>query len=484
VANPSIVRIFFSFTPLVGNRHEWTGSSSTRTVQAPHRPEPQPYLVPVRARSVRKTHRSIRSLSVVRLMGLPLSVKEMFSIMSSLLRFRRWRTGKFEIENWRLKIYNAQHYTMSDFEIYKKAAVVLRAGENVALITVISTEGSTPGKVGYKMLVWGQDAQTLRPGSGQALGTVGGGLVEAEVIDMAKRSLSRTGNQVFKFTFDGLTNNERGICGGVMELLVETFDQKSLPLFQDLLAAIENGQKGALVSIISPKRAAKKVFLKKISDLRMPIGGPKTEIENIDSLGDQPEKRTLQGGVEAFIEPVLEEPMVFIFGAGHLSYHICRCAKSVNFRVTVCDDRAEFANKSRFADADNIIVESFETVFDRIDVNKNSYIVIVTRGHQSDQIVLEKAVKTDAKYVGMIGSKKKTATILKGLQEKGIPQKVLTRVYSPIGISIGAVTPQEIALSIVCELTKIRRLGETPAIKHMRISARGPAQHWAGQEGK
>jgi xanthine dehydrogenase accessory factor len=182
-----------------------------------------------------------------------------------------------------------------------------------------------------------------------------------------------------------------------------------------------------------------------------------------------PERRTLQGGVEIFIEPVSEEPMVFIFGAGHLSYHICRLAKSVNFRVTVCDDRAEFANQGRFPDADSIVVESFETVFDRIDVTKNSYIVIVTRGHESDQTVLEKAVKTDAKYVGMIGSKRKTLTILKRLQEKGIPRETLRRVYSPIGISIGAVTPQEIALSIVCELTKIRRLGAASASDHMKI---------------
>jgi xanthine dehydrogenase accessory factor len=163
--------------------------------------------------------------------------------------------------------------------------------------------------------------------------------------------------------------------------------------------------------------------------------------------------------------------MVFIFGAGHLSYYICRYAKSVTFRVTICDDRAEFANQERFPDADSIIVESFETVFDKIDVNKNSYIVIVTRGHASDEIVLERAVKTDAKYVGMIGSKKKTTTILKRLKEKGIPQVSLRRVYSPIGISIGAVTPQEIALSIVCELIKIRRLGDTSTPKHMRISA-------------
>jgi xanthine dehydrogenase accessory factor len=267
-----------------------------------------------------------------------------------------------------------------------------------------------------------------------------------------------------------------------MELLVEIFDQKALPLFEDLLVAIENGQKGALISIISPKRAPKKVFLREQQvDASANLDLPPEAISSIKRVmnTEQAEKNALQNGVEIFIEPVLGEPMVFIFGAGHLSYHIARYAKSVNFRVTVCDDRAEFANQGRFPDADSIVVESFETVFDRIDVTKNSYIVIVTRGHESDQTVLEKAVKTDAKYVGMIGSKRKTLTILKRLQEKGIPRETLRRVYSPIGISIGAVTPQEIALSIVCELTKIRRLGETPAPKHMKISARGGPQEVA-----
>jgi len=425
---------------------------------------------------------------------------------SPCLRRDKLVPAKTGIETWQLKIYNAQHYTMNDFEIYKNAAVVLKTGENVALITVISTEGSTPGKVGYKMLVWRPLAPGPVPGvtlptGGRAktLGTVGGGLVEAEVIDIAKgilpkhapsagsgQALSKvegTENRVLRFSFDARTGSEgprsagiqRGICGGSMEVLVETFDQKSLSLFEDLLVAIDSGQKGALVSIISPKRAPKKVFLREQQvDAPANLDLPPESVASIRSVihREQPERRTLQGGVGIFIEPVLEEPMVFIFGAGHLSYHIARYAKSVNFRVTVCDDRAEFASKSRFADADNIIVESFETVFGKIDVNKNSYIVIVTRGHESDQIVLEKAVKTDAKYVGMIGSKKKTATILKILQEKGIPQKVLRRVYSPIGISIGAVTPQEIALSIVCELTKIRRLGDAPTANHMKVSAR------------
>ncbi|GAI30130.1 unnamed protein product, partial [marine sediment metagenome] len=196
-------------------------------------------------------------------------------------------------------------------------------------------------------------------------------------------------------------------------------------------------------------------------------------IESIKKLVAKEEavKRTLEDGGQIFIETICEQPMVFIFGAGHLSYYISRFAKSLNFRVTVCDDRAEFANKKRFPNANNIIVESFESVFDRIDVNKNSYIVIVTKGHKWDEIVLEKAVKTDAKYIGMIGSKRKTLTLLTKLSKRGIPEEALRRVYSPIGISIDAVTPEEIALSIVCELVKIRRLEHTPETKHMTIAS-------------
>ena len=209
--------------------------------------------------------------------------------------------------------------------------------------------------------------------------------------------------------------------------------------------------------------------IKTITNIELPT----ETIESINKIvsKEQSAKITLEGGVEMFIETIAEQPMVFIFGAGHLSYYISQYAKSLNFRVTVCDDRAEFANKERFPLADNIIVENFENVFDRIKINKNSYIVIVTKGHKCDQIVLEKAVKTNANYIGMIGSKRKTSTILKKLREKGAPKDVLRRIYSPIGISIGALTPQEIALSILCELVKIRRLGHTPETKHMTIAS-------------
>lgn len=355
---------------------------------------------------------------------------------------------------------------MNDLEVYKKATSVLSRGENIAVITVISTTGSTPGKVGYKMLVWGKNGETI--------GTVGGGLTEANVINIAKKTLPKTENQVVKFNLDGTEDDEKGICGGSIEFLIETFDKKSLPLFKELSAVIENGVWGALVSIIRPNKAPEKILLRSIEklDTATNIDFSPEVTASIKELvaKKRPAKKTLEDGVEIFIETIDEQPMVFIFGAGHLSYHISRYAKSVNFRVTVCDNRVEFANKNRFPDASNIIVEGYESIFDKIDINKNSYIVIVTQGHKSDEIVLERAVKTNAKYIGMIGSKRKTLTILKNLQKKGISTKTLKRIYSPIGISIGAFTPEEIALSIVSELIKIRRLGDAPKTNHMRIT--------------
>jgi xanthine dehydrogenase accessory factor len=355
---------------------------------------------------------------------------------------------------------------MNDLEIYKKAAQVLKKGENIALITVISTTGSTPGKVAYKMLVWGKNGETI--------GTVGGGLIEANMINMAKNILPKTENQVFRFDLDGIEDDEKGICGGSIELLIETFDKKNLPLFKELSIVIENGGKGVLISIISPKKPPEKIFLKSADqvDIASDVSFSPEIIESIKKLvaKEQSAKQTLENGTEIFIETISEQPMLFIFGAGHLSYYISRYARTLNFRLTICDDRAEFANKGRLPDANNIIVESFETVFDKIDISKNSYVVIVTKGHKCDEIVLGKAVRTEARYIGMIGSKRKTSTILKRLHKKGIPEEALRKVYSPIGVSIGALTPQEIALSIVCELVKVRRLGDAPETKHMAIS--------------
>ena len=132
------------------------------------------------------------------------------------------------------------------------------------------------------------------------------------------------------------------------------------------------------------------------------------------------------------------------------------------------NDRITFFNP----DAEEILVEDFGQVFERLRIDHHSYLAIVTRGHKCDQIVLEQAVRTEARYVGMIGSRRKTLTLLQKLRDKGISRERLERVYSPIGLSIGAVTAEEIALGIVGEFIKVRRLGDEPGIGHMTICGR------------
>jgi xanthine dehydrogenase accessory factor len=353
---------------------------------------------------------------------------------------------------------------VNECSIFEKAASLLDAGENVALVTVSAATGSTPGKIGYKILVWGA--------AGHTLGTVGGGAIESEMIRLATAKLAEPGSRVCRFDLHDEHQDQHGICGGSIEFLVETFDRTWQPLFAELADAVTAGRAGILVSTIETGRPPAKVFL------RLPVA--------TDSAADVPEEifaaaeqmiaegqaaaRVSVRGADVLLENIAHRPRLIILGAGHLASHICKYAKAVQFEVAVCDDRPAFANRQRFPDADHITVESFESLFDIIQVNADSYIVIVTRGHKWDRIVLEKALTTDARYIGMIGSKRKTRLIMEQLAQKGIPNRLLEKVYSPIGISIGALTPEEIALSIVCELVKVRRLGDAAEVGHMKQS--------------
>ncbi len=291
---------------------------------------------------------------------------------------------------------------MDDRDLFRKAISLIDGGQHVALVTVTATTGSTPGKVGFRMLVFDEGRSIA--------GTVGGGLIEAKMIEEAARMLDRPAGRTFRFELAGTADDEKGICGGSVELSIETFDATALPLLAERARAAE--------------------------------------------------------------ENPTQTPMLILCGAGHVSYYIAQYAKGVHFRVIVCDDRPEYANPQRFPDADEIVVEDAERTFDKVRVDDRSYIVIVTRGHRSDATVLEQALKTPARYIGMIGSRRKTLTILEKLRERGASREQLDRVYSPIGVSIGAVTPEEIALSIVCELVKIRRLGDEPLVGHMTLSRR------------
>jgi xanthine dehydrogenase accessory factor len=164
-----------------------------------------------------------------------------------------------------------------------------------------------------------------------------------------------------------------------------------------------------------------------------------------------------------FIEAILPAPQLFLFGGGHVSKAIARIARTVGFRIVVIDDRPSFANKDRFPEADEVVVDAFEGVVEKLPVDPSSYLIAVTRGHQWDQTVIEQAVWTNARYIGMIGSRRKIALMWKKLEEKGIPRHLLERVHAPIGLDIHADTPEEIAVSVAAQLIQVRRAGGKPA---------------------
>jgi xanthine dehydrogenase accessory factor len=165
------------------------------------------------------------------------------------------------------------------------------------------------------------------------------------------------------------------------------------------------------------------------------------------------------GKLEIFIEPILPTPKMIIFGGGHISTQLSKIATIAGFKTTIVDNRPMYANPERFPEAEAIYSESFEKAFESIRPNDNTYLVIVTRGHQEDESVLRWAVGTDARYIGMIGSKRKVRTIFQTLENEGVSREVLERVFAPVGLDIGAVLPEEIAVAIVAEAIYSRRAG-------------------------
>ncbi|MBM4049417.1 MAG: xanthine dehydrogenase, partial [Planctomycetes bacterium] len=246
-------------------------------------------------------------------------------------------------------------------------------------------------------------------------------------------------------------------------------------LYEEIVKIRRSGGKAALATLIdrrgsTPAAVAAKMLVRSDDTTVGTIGGGCVEAEVFAAAKEvikeeRPrlvsfrltEKQMVESGLicggvmDVFIEPIVADPTVFIFGAGHVAAPLARLAKVAGFEVVVIDDRELFANPQRFPDARQIIVAPFEKAFQQIQPNDLSYLVIVTRGHSHDEQALEWACRTKARYVGMMGSRAKVATIFKRLRKRGIPEEALARVRSPIGLAIGAETPEEIAVSIVAE---------------------------------
>ncbi len=331
---------------------------------------------------------------------------------------------------------------MNIFQIIREH---LEAGSRGVLATVISRSGSAPRDVGAKMYI---------DETGRSFGTVGGGLLERHVQEEAAGKMSEDRASIFHMRMDSRTVAEQGmLCGGNVDVLLEPVGQAHRPLYARL-AELE--RKGGMAVVVTA--LATGVFTKTLVEEGLVItGDPIDEGSAADHLGLFGERRPVIVGEGRFIvEPLFDRTRLYVFGAGHVSQYIARMANMVDFNVVVIDDRKEYANAERFPEAAEIVVGDFVEAFDSLSFTGREFIVIVTRGHSHDADVLRAALSRNARYVGMIGSRRKVQIIFDLMRESGYSDEVVSRVYAPIGLSIRAETPQEIAVSIVGQLIQIR----------------------------
>jgi xanthine dehydrogenase accessory factor len=263
-------------------------------------------------------------------------------------------------------------------EVFAAVAKALDQGEPAALVTIVSTMGSTPQRVGAKMLVFGD---------GRMVGTIGGGCYENDAFWKAREAITNRRPQLVHYELSDDFAQETGlICGGTMDV---------------------------------------------------------------------------------YIEPIEPSPELFIVGAGHVGFHLARIAHEVGFRVHVVDDREKFANPERFPGAAEVVTEDIPAWIERSQLPPHAYVVVVTRGHTNDLDALRALAPRDLRYLGLIGSRAKVARIYDALVGEQMSPALLKQVHAPIGLDIGAVTPQEIAVSILAELI---------AVKHGKIKSRDAAE--------
>ena len=269
-------------------------------------------------------------------------------------------------------------------EVFSALSEALDRGEEVALVTIVSSTGSTPQRVGAKMLVYSD---------GRTVGTIGGGCYENDAFWKAREALTTGRSALLHYELNDDFAQENGlVCGGQMDV---------------------------------------------------------------------------------HIDPLEPTPRLFIVGAGHVGWHLGRLAVDAGFRVHVVDDREKFANTERFPGADAVIAEPIPEWLHRTEIPASAYVVVVTRGHTHDLDAMRSLAARDLKYLGLIGSRAKVSRIFARLLEEGMPQECLGHIHAPIGIDIGAVTPAEIAISIMAELVAIRRGVDTGAMAMKRLKIAG-----------
>ena len=360
--------------------------------------------------------------------------------------------------------------------IYPNVVPWLEQGQPLALATIIETTGSTPQIPG---------ASALFSEQGLLLGTLGGGILEAEAQERALRCLKSGRSLIYELKLRGdAVAGEEALCGGSATILIDGSPGDHLDTFERLRTGIRDRRSGLLVTQMEFRQgrdaAIRRFWLEEAKDpvglaqRRFPLdpaeirkarreGRPrlfpikegktgKTKREGKERRAKKDRKDTF-----CFLEPLSPLPRLVIAGAGHIGRAVARLGQLLDFEVTVIDDRAEYANRRRLPEADTIMVDDIGRAVAGFPVEPDTYIVIVTRGHLNDAEALRACIKSSAAYIGMVGSRRKIALMREEFMAKRwATAREFDRIHAPIGLPIGSKTVEEIAVSIAAELVQVR----------------------------
>jgi xanthine dehydrogenase accessory factor len=355
---------------------------------------------------------------------------------------------------------------------YRQVKQLLEEGETLAMATIVSILGSTPREVGAKMVV---------TASGEILGTVGGGCGEAEVRREAVHVIRSREPQIVRVELmDEIDSDSPAVCGGIMNIFVDPWwedagEEICANLAEELTQINEAGTSAVVATVLHAENCdnvspGEKCLIREeaptIGTVRDKALLQAIENEAAVRLKKEESKQVLlpmpkaESKVDVFFEVIPAIRKVIIVGAGHLAIPLVKFARILGFHITVIDDRVLYANRERFPEADEVLVGNMAATLRNIDITRNTYIVLITRGHLYDEPCLREIIHSSAKYIGMIGSRRRIkACFMRFRDEEGIPEELLNRVYAPIGLDINSETPEEIALSIISEMVKVRRGG-------------------------
>ena len=349
-------------------------------------------------------------------------------------------------------------------EVIQGAVDDLNNGQPCVLATVVRTKGSTPQKAGAMLLV-------RQDGSG--LGTLGGGCVEGDIWFAAKEILRQNGGPEFKdyYLNEDIAARDGLVCGGTMYFYLEPLREPEdfLSIGNEIVEAYDGGQPVSMATVVNTKEGGPtlgaKLLLRVDGSVSGTLGSPELDAqaveiaERVADVGSN-EAFSTSEGTEVFVEGFTTPPTLVMVGGGHVGKATADLAHSLGYRVYLVDDRPEFSNEERFPYADETIVAPYDKWADQLDLNVNTFVVVATRGHRYDDMALESALSTRARYIGLLGSRRKTIMIYQRLLQQGVPLDRIKEVYAPIGLNIGALEPEELAVSIMSEIIMVRRGGD------------------------